>query len=107
MKNRSENFVYNQPGIFKRGRLGPANGPEPNPDGQTLGNVVHRDGDDEQKDPAPMVVFETALRSVRQVSNRDSLLRRVATGLSVTASQKGATLNAPGAKVLRTFLRDG
>ena len=97
-----QHSVSIEPCIFECRRLCPPDGPKANADGQTLGNVVHCDGHDEQEDPPPMVVVEAALRGVRQVSDRDTLLRRVAAGFPVTATHKSAT--APAAtNVLRAL----
>ena len=67
---------------------------------------MHGDGDDEQEDPAPVVVPQAALGSDRQVPDGDSLLCGVAAGLAVAAAHESATLPTVS-EVHRTLLGDG
>lgn len=78
------------PGILERGRLCLSHGTKPDADGETLGNVVHRDGDDEEEDPAPVIVCSATLGRGRNLPSRYALLGRIAALTAMAALAEDA-----------------
>ena len=81
--------LRNLPCTLKRGRWRSADRPKADPHRQSLRDVVHGDGHDEQKDPPPVVVVLLVRHRPGDVHVGDALLGGVAAGAAVTAAADG------------------